>query len=176
VFPNSQDALPLPLRPDLAQYRKLAKDLVKACASGEARAIGAWAERWLESLRRSLGEPDAERAEREVRRAARRVEEFAIARLTSGPRKCALADAQFVLARSHGFDSWPKLAAHLDALAHSGTEASDFEAAADAIVAGDEATLRRLVRANPALLHGHGCSGKHILLRLPRDRPTRARQ
>src|SRR5207253_8572096 len=67
-------------------------------------------------------------------------------------RHCVLADAQFVLARCHGFLSWPKFQAHLDRLAHSGNEIADFEAAADAIVSGDEATLRRLLRDRPELI------------------------
>jgi hypothetical protein len=30
MYPNPQDVLPLPPRPDLSHYRKRAKDLVKA--------------------------------------------------------------------------------------------------------------------------------------------------
>ena len=37
------DALPLPPRPNLDQYRKLARDLQQACKSGEANAVRAWA-------------------------------------------------------------------------------------------------------------------------------------
>jgi len=36
MFPNPQDALPLPQRPNLEQYRKLAKELVDAGKTGEA--------------------------------------------------------------------------------------------------------------------------------------------
>ena len=39
MYPNPQDALPLPSRPDVDQYRKLAKDLVKACQSEDAAAV-----------------------------------------------------------------------------------------------------------------------------------------
>ncbi|HEX9347757.1 MAG TPA: hypothetical protein VF919_09305, partial [Gemmatimonadales bacterium] len=90
MFPNPQDALPLPPRPNLEQYRKLAKDLVKACQSG---SIAAWADRWMASLLTS-----SER--KSVDRAATEVEEFAVKALTRAER-CVLADAQFVLARSH---------------------------------------------------------------------------
>lgn len=150
MFPNPQAALPLPLRPDLVQYKRLAKELVKACKSGEPGAVRAWAESWLESLRSSRTDLFARRAALE--RVAGEVEEFVQRKLESGTRKFVLADAHFVLARSHGFESWPKFAAHLDALAHSGAEIADFESAADAIVAGDEDQLRRLLRANPALI------------------------
>ena len=49
MFPNPQGALPLPASPSIAQYRKLAKDLVKACHAG-GREIAAWADRWMASV------------------------------------------------------------------------------------------------------------------------------
>jgi hypothetical protein len=36
MFPNPQSALPLPPRPNLEQYKKLAKDLVKVCKTGNS--------------------------------------------------------------------------------------------------------------------------------------------
>lgn len=142
MFPNPQDALPLPPRPNLEQYRKLAKDLVKTCQSG---SIAAWADRWMASLLTTW-------ERKSVDRAATQVEEFAIKTLTRAERRCVLADAQFVLARAHGFLSWPAFATHLDALAHSDTETTAFEAAAEAIVCGDEATLQQLLREHPGLI------------------------
>src|SRR5262249_60956548 len=53
VFPNPQDVIPLPQKPSLERYKKLAKDLTKACKAsqtGDSDAIGAWAEKWLKSL------------------------------------------------------------------------------------------------------------------------------
>jgi len=144
VFPNPQDALPLPPRPSLQQYRKLAKDLVKACDSGAA-AIAAWADRWMGGLL-------AGSERKTIDRASQKVEEFAVRTLTRDERRCMLADAQFVLARSHGFSSWPTFAAHLDALAHAGTETAAFEAAAEAIVRGDETFLQQLLRQHPELI------------------------
>jgi ankyrin repeat protein len=88
---------PLPARPNLEQYRKQAKDLVKKTGS-------------------------------------------------------KLADAQFTLAREHGFDSWPKFAKHIEALARKTSPISKFEQAAEAIIAGDAATLTRLLRENPKLI------------------------
>jgi len=52
MFPNPQDALPLPPRPNVEQYKKIAKELVKACQSDDA-AIGQWAARWVQSLVRN---------------------------------------------------------------------------------------------------------------------------
>ena len=31
MFPNPQDALPLPPQPSIERYKKIAKELVKAC-------------------------------------------------------------------------------------------------------------------------------------------------
>src|SRR5213593_3313413 len=145
MFPNPQDALPLPSRPSLEQYRKLAKDLIKACKSGTP-AIAAWADRWMASL---LAGSNRRRTDR----AAQQVEDFAVRTLSRNERRCVLADAQFVLARSHGFTSWPSFAAHLNALQHAGTETAAFEAAAEAIVRGDEQTLQQLLREHPELIH-----------------------
>jgi len=38
------EARPLPQRPSLDQYKKQAKDLLKACKSADATAIRVWAE------------------------------------------------------------------------------------------------------------------------------------
>ena len=39
MFPNPQAALPLPARPDLEQYKKLAKELLRASKSTDSDAI-----------------------------------------------------------------------------------------------------------------------------------------
>ena len=49
------DTLPLPPRPDLEQYRKRAKELVKAAGSTDDDAVRAWATEWLETLARLRG-------------------------------------------------------------------------------------------------------------------------
>jgi len=57
-----------------------------------------------------------------------------------------LADAQFALARDYGFDSWPKLARHVEALAQPGIE-QHARIAADMVAVqhrGDEAAAARL--------------------------------
>ena len=46
------DALPLPPRPNLEQYKKLAKDFKQACRSRDPGAIRDWAARWAETLAR----------------------------------------------------------------------------------------------------------------------------
>ncbi|HXY69713.1 MAG TPA: ankyrin repeat domain-containing protein [Gemmatimonadales bacterium] len=169
MFPNPQDALPLPPRPSVEQYRKLAKDLVKACRSDDPDAIGAWTDRWLASLSKATAGPGRPRGVREIDRAAAQLEDFATRRLKAGGADgCWLSEAQFVVARSHGFDSWPKLVAHLDRLAHAGSDVAGFEAAADAIVSGDEPALRRLLAADPSLARAvstreHGATLLHYV-------------
>jgi hypothetical protein len=147
MFPDPQDALPLPLRPSLELYIKLAEDLARAYRSGDAGALAAFADRWVASLSwattPAAAEPHARGA---AARAANHVEEFARRHLAGG---CDLDQAQFVLARSHGFASWARFAAHVDRLARG---SDPFEAAADAVVAGDEAALRALLAADPGLV------------------------
>jgi ankyrin repeat protein len=158
------DALPLPPRPDLDQYKKLAKDLQQACRSGDPDAIRAWATRWLEALARlldmqhKLARADARTSppmdvrhaiEREAGRIDRRWRELRI----PGDRKaeCRLADAQFFVAREHGFASWPRFASHVETLTRDHSPVSAFEAGVDAIVSGDIERLASLLRQHPEL-------------------------
>jgi ankyrin repeat protein len=78
----------LPDHPDINQYKKQAKELVRDCADGSADAL-ARIHKYLPRLRRPSGSP---------------------------PAAVRLADAQFVLAREHGYDSWPQFAKHIETL------------------------------------------------------------
>ncbi len=80
----------LPSRPSLEQYRKQAKDLLRACADGNLHALDTL-RRWHPRFR-SLNSDD----------------------FTAQLAALTLSDTQLVLARSHGFPSWPKFAAHLE--------------------------------------------------------------
>lgn len=98
------DAKPLPARPSLEQYKKQAKELVKRFRAAQSRKSS-----------------DSETTHSEV---IQRVK-------TQHPRfnvlpdnqiaseRFALADAQFVIALEHGFESWPKFAKHVEALAQA---------------------------------------------------------
>jgi len=120
------DAEKLPVRPSLEQYRKQAKELLKACKSGDS-----------DSLQR-------------VKRYHPHPSKLTDSRTPSA--KLSLADAQLVIAREHAFESWPKFAKFIEALTRESSPVSQFELAADAIVAGDAITLKRLLRENPALI------------------------
>src|SRR6202161_4356520 len=103
-------ARPLSLRPNVEQYKKQAKDLLRACTSADQGAVQAWAESWFEGcadqsvetegrlrgigaterLRTSIRAPEIERLEKEIQ-----------SRILSKPEH-RLADAQFFIAREHG--------------------------------------------------------------------------
>jgi ankyrin repeat protein len=157
------DALPLPLRPNIEQYKKRAKDLVKICKSGDRNALREWASEWIQTLV-NLYDLDIT-LPREGHRAYTPAEinyriDRTVDRITKhlnaidrGPSEvCTLARAQFAIAREHGFTSWPKFAKHVESLVRPHSPVSEFEAAVDAIVSGDLATLRKLLRKNPGLV------------------------
>ena len=155
MFPNPQDAVPLPQRPSLERYKKLAKQLVKACKSSEPGAIRDWSEEWVKPLAKLAGLKITRQLPVCIERWNGGVEEFANRKMRSSEslaHRCALADAQFVIARSHGFESWPNFAKHLAAIAGKSSRVSRFEDAADAISNGDVATLKRLLRDDPKLV------------------------
>src|SRR5258708_23033316 len=155
MFPNPQEALPLPPQPNVEQYKRIAKDLLKACKSGEPRAVHKWAEEWVKSLVKLSALTITPWLPVMIERWIAEVDQFACGKLRGGEGdsgKCALTGAQFVIARSHGFESWPKFTKHIKAIARNNSSVSRFETAADAIVGGDLETLKRLLREEPELV------------------------
>lgn len=148
------DYLPLAARPNLDQYKKLAKDFQRACHSGKPDAIREWATDWLE--RRS----DADHGD--VGRVVRTWQQLLKTRpsLAQG----TLTDAQFFIARIHGFSSWPEFARHVDALMRASSGTATFESAVDAIVAGDAVTLARLLKEHPDLVRERSTRDHHATL------------
>jgi len=146
------DPKALPARPSLEQYKKQAKELLKAYRSADVETI------------------------RRVERHHPRFEKLAEAGFDIS--KFALADAQLVIAREHGLESWPKftkrievisseiaaltnpVAAFIEAAIWHGTlDAVDAVLAAHpeiahnsihvAAILGDEAAVRRFIAADP---------------------------
>jgi hypothetical protein len=115
----------LPARPSLEQYKKQAKDLLKRFRSADPDALA----RVRHSHPRLVTLPES-----------------ALARA-----KFALADAQFVIAHEHGFDSWPKFAKHIETLAGA-SPATVWKRVEHAVVAGDATTLERLLREHEQVL------------------------
>jgi len=74
----------LPARPNLEQYKKQAKDLVKSFAFADPQALA------------------------RIQRHHPRFHKLPEPNLPSAP--FALTDSQLVIAREHGFESWPKFA------------------------------------------------------------------
>src|SRR5215813_9974322 len=149
------DALPLPPRPNLEQYKKLAKDFQHACKSSAPGAIRDWAARWAETIAGLQGleiTPEIRRQiDFEAELMERRWNKFK--QTNERAARCTLASVQFFVARGHGFASWPKFARHLEGLARANSPVSTFEAAVEAIVNGDLARLEKLLSEHPELAH-----------------------
>jgi hypothetical protein len=118
------DAKQLPARPSLEQYRKQAKDLFKERKSAEGA--------------------------RRFRKFRPRLTKLAEAEIADAG--LSLADAQWVIAREHAFESWPRFVKHIQELVRANSPVSKFEIAADAIVTGDTMALKRLLRKDPELI------------------------
>jgi ankyrin repeat protein len=103
------EAKPLPARPSLEQYKKQAKDLVKAFRAEQSRKPGGSEVVPSEAIQR-------------VRKHHPRFADLPDEQIAST--RFALADAQFVIAIEHGFESWPKFAKHVEALAQASFAAS----------------------------------------------------
>jgi ankyrin repeat protein len=169
MYPNPQEALPLAPRPHLEQYRKLAKELVKACRSQNPSAISTWAEGWLGKLAALYPTSKIFDDAGQIQNAAARVAQFAGSQFSHGETTaCSLTTAQFVIARALGFPSWPRLVNHVESLRRAGSPVSAYERAVEAIVSGDLAALKRLLRRYPSLARArstreHGATLLHYV-------------
>jgi ankyrin repeat protein len=151
MFPNPQDALPFPRRPNLERYKKVAKELLKAAQANNPDGLREWASRWVVQVVRQGALEDTPGLSDRTERWTEQVTEFAMHSLLSDRRKCRLTSAQFVIARSHGFSSWQAMKKHIAELERRNTQVTQFEAAADAVVRGDIQALNQLLEKNPAL-------------------------
>jgi ankyrin repeat protein len=118
------DAKPLPAQPSLEQYKKQAKELLKAYRSAD-----------VETIHRVKGNHP-------------RFEKLAEPGFDIS--KFALADAQLVIAREHGFESWPKFAKRIEVIN------SEVAARANPIAAFIEAAIwHGTLEAAEAILAAH---------------------
>src|SRR5258708_7369431 len=120
------DALPLPRHPNIEQYKKQAKELLKACKSGDPKALPAWLTQWFEAqLRIDPALATARRAYTaaeiapRVRHGVERVIKHLDVTDAASRGACTLTRAQFALAREYGIASWPGFARHVEALARA---------------------------------------------------------
>ncbi len=160
-------AIPLPARPRLDFYKKLAKELLHAASNTSAddsdrrccaRVGSAVAgEFWLVPRSDAVGLCLLRRGQPVAAACGVDRARWRELRKKKGAAPPLLADAQFFLAREHGFLSWPKFAEQVRALENAQSPVANFEAAVDAIVAGDEVALG-------ALLAQRSCAGEGAFL------------
>ena len=168
MFPNAQDALPLPRRPSLESYKELAKDLLKTCKLRDQDAIVEWAENWVTALAKQSGIKFIRPLPVIAARWTDQVAGFVQRNLKEHDGRCRLADAQLMIARTHGFDSWARFSKHLKGLSQKDSAIARFEAAADAVIKGDLKKVKRLLRDDPSLVHArstreHGATLLHYV-------------
>jgi hypothetical protein len=163
MFPNPQDALPLPARANLDQYKKRAKDLVKAANSPDPAALNQFVRTWLDSLLHSTSLTITPQLPVSVDRWIDEVSSFLRAEQQSA-QPFTLARAQFILARIHGFESWTKFARHVQDLSRAHSPDGTFENAVEAIVSGDLAALEHLLSSDPSLVRVRSAREHHATL------------
>jgi hypothetical protein len=140
----------LPARPDLNQYKKQAKELVKALRSGAADdAVLAR----VKAHHPRFGDISASgniSAGGDIGASGAVTESDSDARLSAPA--FLLADAQLVIAREHGIESWPKFVKEIERRSGGGSHVRVWKLAERAIIAGDVAALERLIRDHEPLL------------------------
>jgi ankyrin repeat protein len=154
------DALPLPSGPNLEQYKKQAKELLKACKADDPQALATWVAKWIEGqLKIDPAQANARRAYSPEEIAyrtklgmERMMKHLGVGADAASRAACTLSRAQFALAREFGFASWNKFASHVRDLAREHSPISAFELAVDAIVSGDAALLQRLLNEHRELV------------------------
>ncbi len=130
-------------RPNLEQKKKLAKELLAAVRKLDSRQ----AARFTWSMSRFRGQSGQDVIKAGVN----------------------LADAQHVIARESGFESWPKLVAYIRELEAEPTgSVARFEDAVRAMIRGDADEFRNLLAKNPELAtarstrHHHGTLAHYL--------------
>ena len=116
---------PLPYRATLEEHQQEAEALFGALKSADEAAE--WRFKWLHPRFRGQSVTDVRAATLDV------------------------TDAQVVVARECGFESWADLAEFTDAVSRDGP-VERFEAAVEALVSGQVAALRSMLRDSPELV------------------------
>src|SRR5215831_19438912 len=138
----AMDTKELPAHPSLEQYKKQAKDLLKSAKAGDAQPL----QLILQRLKKDHPRPGR------------------LGELERKGTKLRLADVQFLIARDYGFESWPRFAKYLEGLTRKSSPASTFEAAVDAVVAGNVPELEQLLRETPELVRERSARLHHATL------------
>ena len=131
------NAEPLDYRAALDEYKQQAQVLVDALKAGDEAAE--WRFKWMHSEFRGKSVADVRAATLE------------------------LADAMQVVAHEYSFESWADLAAFTDAVQRTGPVAR-FEAAVEAVIAGDVSALPAMLREYPELARMRSTRRHHATL------------
>jgi hypothetical protein len=128
----------LPFRSTVAAYQRQADELLQAWKAGDTAAV--------EFFRTN----HPQFRDQEIQWLAKQVpfEEIRNARFE-------LACAQLAIARWYDFRDWHALAEWVEVVAQDGSAVEKFESGVEAIIHGDTAALRRLLRESPDLVHAH---------------------
>src|SRR5262249_55543507 len=127
----------LPYRAGLEEYARQAHELFDALQAGDDDA--AWRFKWMHPRFRGKHARDVKAATLD------------------------LADAQLVIAHDYSFETWPDLVEFADAVRRDGP-VSRFEAAVEAVVAGDVAALRSILAEHPELVLARSSRRHHATL------------
>ncbi|HLG15670.1 MAG TPA: ankyrin repeat domain-containing protein [Blastocatellia bacterium] len=139
------DANRLPAHPSVKQFEKLAEDIASAYASGDSEALLRIKGHY--ELERT---PTWEELRAHVAGRLRRLGKWSDSEIPKA--ELAPADAHLLVAHAHGFKSWRALVEHIEAMNQAHSPVSRFEAAVDAVITGDVATLASLLREDPELI------------------------
>jgi hypothetical protein len=126
---------PLPFRAPIDQYQQQAVDLFEAYHAGDSEAL------------RRIKQYHPRFRDEKIRWLPKKVSDSEVraAELT-------LADAELVVAGFYDFRDWPALVEYVGAVTVDGSPVCEFETAVEAVVAGDAATLDRVLRERPELV------------------------
>lgn len=128
---------PLPFDADLGKYQQQAEALFESVIAHDEAAE--WRFKWLHPRFRGKSVTDVRSATLD------------------------LADAQVVLAQEYGFENWADLAEYTEAVRRDGP-VGRFEAAVEAVIAGDIVTLRSMLTENPELSRARSTRRHHATL------------
>jgi hypothetical protein len=139
------DFKPLPFRSTLEQYQKQAEELLEAHKSGDSQAVRIIHEKHPRFLDAKIPWLPKNLPDSEIQSAV-----------------LDLADAQLTIARSYDFQNWPALAEFVEAVTRDGSPVFQFESAVEAVITGELATLKSLLRGNPELVRARSTRVTHF--------------
>jgi hypothetical protein len=136
---------PLPFDAPLDRYERQADSLLAAFRAGDPEALSCFRHRLPRFLRPDVPWVPGDLSNTEV-----------------GATPLEVDDARMALARRYGFRDWAALAEHVGAVTQEGSPVHRFEAAVEAVVAGDLATLERRLCADPELVRARSRRVMHF--------------